>query len=124
MSDKRLFDTRKLSRDSLLIGTALKVDGLRNPVSVRVRNLSSKGMKVEGQAVLPEGARVSAELRGIGEVEGTVGWSKPGQAGIVFDAEIDPRAARTINAPTGNRPPIYPREPNYYGRRPGLRSAD
>ena len=44
--------------------------------------------------VLPVGAEVEVELRGIGLVRGTVAWSTAGRVGIAFVEEIDPKAAR------------------------------
>ncbi len=113
---------RKAARDSLLFNVELTVEGMRKPVTMRVRNLSPRGMMIDGDATLPERARVTTDLRGVGEVEGFVAWTQPGRAGIAFDVDIDPHAARTIAAPPGPRPQIYKRSQDY-SRRPGLRSG-
>lgn len=112
---------RHAKRDSLFLSATLTVDGLRKPVTVRVRNLSPGGMMVDGSAGFTVGARVSTELRGIGEIEGVVAWTKPGRVGITFDADVDPRHARTQILP---RPaaPTYGRQ-QQYSSRPGLRSG-
>ncbi|MBB3911014.1 hypothetical protein GGQ81_001648 [Sphingomonas desiccabilis] len=44
--------------------------------------------------VLPVGAEVEIDLRGVGLVRGVVAWSTEGRVGIAFVEEIDPKAAR------------------------------
>lgn len=62
--------------------------------TARVRNLSAGGMMIEVLDPLQPGQRLTAQLRGIGAVDGQVAWVRAGRAGIAFDREIDPELAR------------------------------
>ncbi|MFV0623179.1 PilZ domain-containing protein [Sphingomonas sp. ac-8] len=97
---------RAQERDSLLLTATLRRVGRGDPVPVRVRNLSAGGLMAEHGPVLPVGAEVEVELRGIGLVRGTVAWSTEGRVGIAFVEEIDPKAARKPVAvrPTETKP--------------------
>jgi hypothetical protein len=81
-------------RDSLFLLASLTVEGMRNELSVRVRNLSAGGLMAElPEPVSPDSA-VEVVLRGIGRVTGRVAWQTEGRAGIAFDRPIDPQRAR------------------------------
>ncbi len=122
MDDRELLaGKRQADRDSLFLGATLRVDGLRDPVFARVRNLSPGGMMVDGNAGFQVGARVATELRGIGQVDGRITWATPGRAGIAFDTEVDPRLARAPVA-VKEKSPVYGKQ-QQYSRRPGLRSG-
>lgn len=84
---------RQAVRDSLLLAAPFYVDGV-DVGNVRVRNLSSGGMMVEYAGTLRIGTPVSAQLRGIGMVQGRVAWCTAGRVGVAFDESIDPMAAR------------------------------
>ena len=76
-------------------------------------------MMVDSNAIFHEGSTVSVELRGIGAVPGQIVWIIDDRAGISFDKEIDPLAAR---APVAVRTPhmlFKPQPPR--SRRPGLK---
>ena len=80
--------------DTYLIAS-LRVAGIRNVLSVRVRNLSAGGLMAElPEPVFPDSA-VEVELRGIGWVTGRVAWQTEGRAGIAFDRPIDPQGTGT-----------------------------
>lgn len=81
-------------RDSLFLLTNLSsVDG--TPLGrARVRNLSATGLMADCERVVPAGLRVHFDLRGIGQVNGSVVWSRDDRIGIAFDVEIDPQLAR------------------------------
>lgn len=107
---------RQEKRDSLFLSATVRV-GDRAPFSTRVRNLSAGGMMIDAAAELAVGTTVTAEMRGIGMVEGKIAWFSPGRAGVAFDAEIDPRMART-QAGTKMEVPAFLKVPP--GRRSGL----
>lgn len=97
---KRVFDGGEAAkegprgRDSLFLMANLRVKGIGETLSVRVRNLSPGGLMAElPDPVVPDCA-VEVEVRGIGWVPGRVAWQTEGRAGIAFDREIDPRRAR------------------------------
>jgi PilZ domain len=120
MSTDPTAKNRKAARDSLFLSTEVMVEGALKPVSVRVRNLSTGGMMIDGNVVFREDATVSAALRGIGVVSGRIAWIAEGRAGIAFDQEIDPKDAR---GSTGSISPGFtPFKPSVsVERRPGLK---
>lgn len=81
-------------RDSLFLLTNLvSADG--TPLGrARVRNLSATGLMADCERVVPAGIRISFDLRGIGQVSGSVVWSRGDRIGIAFEDEIDPQLAR------------------------------
>lgn len=92
-------------RDSLFLLATLKVEGIRQELSVRVRNLSSGGLMAElPEPVSPDSA-VEIELRGVGRITGRVAWQTEGRAGIAFDRPIDPqRARKPVGVRKGDEP--------------------
>lgn len=89
---------RNGSRDSLLLGAQLRIDGIGETL-VRVRNLSSGGLMAEYAQPVMSGTPVQVEVRGMGWVAGRIAWAAEGRIGIAFDREVDPMAARK---PVGN----------------------
>ncbi|MEV5031056.1 PilZ domain-containing protein [Sphingobium sp. LMC3-1-1.1] len=81
-------------RDSLFLLTNLSsADGA--PLGrARVRNLSATGLMADCERVIPNGLNVRFDLRGIGQVTGSVVWSREDRVGIAFDVAIDPQLAR------------------------------
>lgn len=105
-------DTRQVSRDSLFLLAQLRVEGQDQLHRVKMRNLSSGGMMAEGDVRVMRGSRVSAELRNIGWVDGTVAWKQDNRFGIAFIEDIDPKLVRTpveegdSSAPRYTRPAV------------------
>ena len=52
--------------------------------TVRLRNISASGVLIDSQVDFPEGADVTLDLAQSGQYPATVGWSRSGQAGLVF----------------------------------------
>ena len=108
---KRVFDDAEATkegprgRDSLFLMARLRVDGIDEEVSVRVRNLSPGGLMAELPLPIAPDSAIQVEVRGIGWVKGRVAWQTEGRAGIAFDREIDPQRARK---PVGAPPPTSP----------------
>lgn len=92
---------RNAARDSLFLSTDIIVASCAHPITVRVRNLSSGGMMIDGHEAFEDGAEISTDLRGIGPVTGRIAWIMAGRAGVSFDRNVDPRKART---PIGQAP--------------------
>ncbi|AJR25830.1 MULTISPECIES: PilZ domain-containing protein [Sphingobium] len=89
-------------RDSLFLLTNLSsADGV--PLGrARVRNLSATGLMADCERAVPNGIRIRFDLRGIGQVHGSVVWSREDRIGIAFDVPIDPQLARRrVSAPEG-----------------------
>lgn len=102
-------------RDSLFLLTNLtSIDG--TPLGrARVRNLSATGLMADCERVVPSGIRVKFDLRGVGQVLGSVVWSRDDRIGIAFDEEIDPQLARkpVSGSDTPARLPDYLRMPHF-----------
>lgn len=97
---------RQDKRDSLFLSASVTIGG-EQPFTTRVRNLSVGGMMIDVATDLEPGTRVTAELRGIGEIGGRIAWSSPGRAGVAFDTEIDPRLARATSSGPKTVAPDY-----------------
>lgn len=91
--------TRK--RDSLFLSARLQVGGDGIVHDVRVRNLSAGGLMAELDRPVESGTAVKLEMRGLGDMTGTVAWSTRGRMGIALDHPIDPSRARK---PVGTGP--------------------
>lgn len=117
-------DTRHITRDSLFLMAAMRVDGSETDQRVKVRNLSAGGMMIECDLQLGRGARISVELRNIGWVHGVVAWVQDSRSGVAFDKVIDPKLARAnvnssgdLSTPRFVRPAsIMPRTPEDLAR--------
>ncbi len=93
---------RTAKRDSLLLLTEIFDESGRRLASARVRNLSATGLMAECDRMLEVGDRVRLTLRGAGEIGAAISWARDGRIGLLFDAEIDPMAARRPIAKGGN----------------------
>jgi hypothetical protein len=95
-------------RDSLFLLTNLTSHEGTPLGRARVRNLSATGLMADCERVVPAGAVVTFDLRGVGRVSGKVVWSREDKIGIAFDQEIDPQLARKpVNSGSSERPPSY-----------------
>jgi hypothetical protein len=101
--------TRTEDRDSLFLMTDLVFEDGRPEARVKVRNLSARGMMVEGDLWLRRGTRLAAELRNIGPVAGVVVWVRSPKVGIAFEEEIDPKRARSGVFGGDREAPVYAR---------------
>jgi hypothetical protein len=99
---------RTAPRDSLFLLTSLSsAEGVALG-KARVRNLSASGLMADCERAVPAGIRVTCDLRGVGQVSGTIAWSRDEKIGMAFDAPIDPQLARK---PVSN--PASPSVPDY-----------
>jgi PilZ domain len=94
MTSESVAKKRQAARDSLFLSADVRVDGAAQSVTVRVRNLSSGGMMIDANSAFRTGSLLVADLRGIGEITGSIAWLAEGRAGVAFDREIDPQLAR------------------------------
>lgn len=105
-------------RDSTFLNANVRFGEGTPPVVSRVRNISPGGTMVDTTRVYPRGLAVIVEVKGVGEVPGRIAWSSASRAGIAFDEQIDPMAARVKFR--GDGPPRNFVPPTPGGRRPGL----
>ncbi len=79
-------DNRSEGRSNVFLAVSLKTGDRIIPV--RVRNIASRGMLVEGVALPPIGTRVTL-VRGDLSAAGQLAWGGDGHGGINFDEPID-----------------------------------
>lgn len=112
-------DTRDLKRDSLFLMADIRIAGSEQTERVKVRNLSDRGIMVQGMLIGEVGQRVTVGLKKIGEVGGMIAWNQSARIGIAFDEPIDSSKARTnlaserVEIPRYARPAVAPREDKY-----------
>ncbi len=72
------------------LGQTAEVRIGRDPAmhSIRVRNLSSRGLMGEGPIKVANGTRLDLELSNIGRVSGIVVWVQEPRFGVAFDDEV------------------------------------
>lgn len=109
---------REKSRESIFLGAQIVIEGVRAPLSARVRNISPGGMMVDAQKIYAKGLAVTATIKGIGEVTGRIAWSTGNRCGIAFDETVDPLLARQPVS-SGTVTTSY-NKPLVLDRRPGL----
>ena len=63
------------------------IDGRRE--QCLIKNVSAGGMLIRAYSAIPEGARISIELKQGEPVDGTAQWVKDGSIGVSFDSPVD-----------------------------------
>lgn len=94
---------RTRSRDSLFLTAPMRIGTEASTQEVRVRNLSEGGLMVEVAKPLPIGTPITLQVRGLGEVRGSVAWYAEGRAGVSLERPIDPKKARKPVKPLPKR---------------------
>jgi hypothetical protein len=102
-------ENRQIARDSLFLMADLRIDGLDGEYRIKVRNLSAGGMMGEGGVQVVRGTPVSANIRNIGWVPGTIAWVQENRFGVAFIEEIDPKLARAAVTPESDDKPNFVR---------------
>jgi len=108
---------RQAARDSVFVGATIWFDTGQNGHAVRIRNISAGGMMIDSPEDRPVGSSVQAEIKGIGQIAGSVVWSTAKHLGVRFATIVDPEAARIRPEPM-----TYPgiKLPEIRAGRPGL----
>ena len=78
--------------------------------TVRLRNVSASGALIDAQVDFPAGVELMLDLGDSGQYFATVGWSRSGQAGLVFKCPFDLSvlaAVRPDLAPQRTKTPSY-----------------
>jgi hypothetical protein len=99
---------RSAPRDSLFLLTTISTPEGVSLGRARVRNLSATGLMADCERAIPADVRIHCDLRGVGQVAGTVAWAREEKIGVAFDEPIDPQLARK---PVGNS--TQPMMPDY-----------
>ena len=126
--EKKETASERAERTAMLRHTILRdTDG--EEISVRLRNLSATGFGGAGDKPLVVGHKITAELDGIGPVDGTVVWAEGTSFGIEFDEPIEPEALTHKHRELASMPTPYTvpgrfKPPSGEFRRPGLTRKD
>ncbi len=91
---------RHAPRESLFLLGQRHMGG-KEPLDVRIRNLSSTGMMVESPVLGTVGTAVHIELKGIGKCAARIAWIAEKRMGIALDEIIDPLKARPTKQVAG-----------------------
>ncbi|WP_420144069.1 PilZ domain-containing protein [Sphingobium sp.] len=111
---------RTAPRDSLFLLTTLSTPDGAQLGKARIRNLSATGLMADCERAVPSGIQVICDLRGVGQVSGTIAWSRDDKIGLAFDEAIDPQLARkpvSGNGPLQGGVPDYLRSPSLGAKR-------
>ena len=100
--EQRRDDERHLT---LLRVGGLLIDGRRE--LCLIRNISAGGMMIRAYSEIPEGTRLSVELRQGEPVSGIARWTRGENVGVEFDEQID--VIGLISAPDQGPRPRKPR---------------
>lgn len=114
MDDSGTSQNRRSRRSQLLMTATLEISG--RALSVKLRNLSSEGARIEGENLPIEGTDLMFR-KGELAVAGCVIWSKGRQAGISFAQALDPVEVL-------NHIPVPRARMKVDCRRPGLASRE
>lgn len=82
-------ETPERPKRKALLSVAAGERGNGDPIDVRVRNLSGTGLGGVASESLERGETIRVEIKGVGEVEGCVAWTRGASFGMVFDRPID-----------------------------------
>ena len=82
-------------RQNVFLGAWIAGFGGGQPTQHRVRDLSSRGARVDRAGSLKAGATVLVSVGTLEEIGATVAWVKDDVAGLRFAQPIDPAAARS-----------------------------
>lgn len=85
-------------RHSVMLQATLSC-GDGGAASARVRNISGGGMMAECRFRGVEGDRILISMRGLGELEGAVAWTRHNRIGVIFDEPVDPGAVLRRRSP-------------------------
>ena len=110
-------EQRQIVRDSLFVMVDVRLDGSSLEHRVKMRNLSSGGMMLEGTLSVANGTVVFVNIRNLGWIDGSVAWIQESRFGVAFRDKIDPILARSPVS-SSNPAPRHPKS-SYAGSRGG-----
>lgn len=82
-------ETDQRAKRTALLSKALCVRADGAELDVRIRNLSSSGLGGVAEFPLVREERVLVDIKGIGEIEGRVAWTRGASFGMIFDKPAD-----------------------------------
>ena len=86
-------DTRCSSRQHVLLLAHLTIDD-GSTHRIRVRDLSAKGLRAEGDVSVTPGQLVEVDFGSAGRLSGVIVWHENATFGIALEQEIDPAVVR------------------------------
>ena len=102
----------RAERSNVLLSATVERFGGGAATSHRVRDLSTRGMRVDRADGLARGATVLVTVGDLAAVGATVVWSEDGHAGLRFAEPVDPGRARARTAIRSLRDETAPGAPS------------
>ena len=94
---------RESARHRVLLVREIQTEGMAEPVRIRVRDISARGMMAEASVRMQEGERLILHLADGGQVAGAVLWVRGLSFGIIFESDLPLDQLR-------GRPPADPKK--------------
>jgi hypothetical protein len=86
-------ESRSFSRQHVLLLAQLRLGG-GSPHRIRVRDLSAKGLRAEGDVSVTPGQLVEVDFGSAGRVSGVIAWHDHPTFGVTLEHEIEPAVVR------------------------------
>lgn len=110
MDQSTTIGNRRSRRSNVLLAASIEAGG--TVTTVKLRNLSAQGARIEGDSLPPEGTEVCFRRNELA-VPGRIAWVRGAQAGVSFAEELEPQdVLRHIPVPRSKAQPDH--------RRPGF----
>jgi hypothetical protein len=87
-------ETRGSSREHVLLLAQLTVDDGSSRHRIRMRDLSPRGLRAQGDVPVTPGQLVEVDFGSAGTVKGVIAWKDDGLFGVALEQEIDPAVVR------------------------------
>jgi hypothetical protein len=93
-------ETRGSARQHVLLLAQLTIGG-GSPHRIRVRDLSAKGLRAEGDVPVTPGQLVEVDFGSAGRVRGLIAWRDNESFGVALEQEIEPAVVRCATIQKG-----------------------
>lgn len=87
-------ETRGTAREHVLLLARLTVQPSSTEYRIRVRDLSRRGLRAEGDVVLQPRQQVEIDFGPAGKFRGVVEWCDDAAFGISLEQDVEPEAVR------------------------------
>jgi len=87
-------ETRGSSREHVLLLAKLTIKDGSTHHRIRIRDLSARGVRAEGDVSVTPGQLVQLDFGTAGAVTGVIAWRDSALFGVALDQEIDPAVVR------------------------------
>lgn len=87
-------ETRGAAREHVLLLAGLTVENSSTEYRIRIRDLSQRGLRADGDVVLQPRQQVEIDFGAAGKVRGVVEWCDGTAFGISLEQDVEPDAVR------------------------------